>query len=36
YFPFIGNGQYNNPLLLGVTYNIKCSKETIFCTLKQK
>lgn len=36
YFPFIGHGQYNKPLLLGVTSNIKCSKETKFCTLKQK
>ena len=35
YFPFVGHGQYNRPLLLGVTTDIKCPNEKIFCTLKQ-
>lgn len=36
YFPFIGHGQHNKPLLFETTSNISCSREHIFCTLKQK
>lgn len=36
YYPFIGHGRVNHPVMLGAQINITCRKNTEYCTLDQK
>ncbi|MBU2712766.1 LD-carboxypeptidase [Zooshikella harenae] len=36
YYPFIGHGRKNNPILLGSEVAIKCQNQSVYCTLKQQ
>ncbi|GAL09710.1 muramoyl-tetrapeptide carboxypeptidase MccF/LdcA family [Vibrio astriarenae] len=36
YYPFIGHGRVNHPIMLGEKIDITCDADEVYCTLRQE